>query len=35
MNIIDPVSASFHVAVDKAVFAIEERTGNIWMTELR
>jgi hypothetical protein len=34
MNILDPVGAGFHVAVDKAVFAIEERTGNIWMTEI-
>ena len=34
MNITDPVYESFHIAVDKAVLAIEERTGNIWMTEL-
>jgi hypothetical protein len=34
MNIGDPNGLGLHVAVDKAVFAIEERTGNIWMTEL-
>jgi len=34
MNILDPVNVSLHVSADKAVFAIEERTGNIWMTEL-
>ncbi len=34
MNPTDPVGIGFQVAVDKAVFAFEERTGNIWMTEL-
>jgi Tol biopolymer transport system component len=34
MNITDPVYINLQVAVDKAVFALEERTGNIWMTEL-
>jgi eukaryotic-like serine/threonine-protein kinase len=34
MTIVDPVWISLHVAVDKAVFAIQEVTGNIWTTEL-
>jgi hypothetical protein len=34
MNIPDPLWMGFHIAADKAVFAIQERTGNIWMTEL-
>ncbi len=34
MNFTDPISIGFQVAVDKAVFALAERTGNIWMTEL-
>jgi hypothetical protein len=33
-NIVDSIQMGFSIAVDKAVFAIEERTGNIWMTEL-
>ena len=30
----DPIGIGFQVAVDKAVFALMEMTGNIWMTEL-
>jgi hypothetical protein len=30
----DPVYNGLQVAVDKAVFALLETTGNIWMTEL-
>jgi serine/threonine protein kinase/Tol biopolymer transport system component len=30
----DPVYIGFQVAVDKAVFALLETTGNIWMTDL-
>ena len=30
----DPVYNGFQVAVDKAVFALLETTGNIWMTEI-
>ncbi len=34
MTVTDPLSINLHIAADKAVFAIPERTGNIWMTEL-
>jgi Tol biopolymer transport system component len=34
MNIADPNNIGFYIAADKAVFAIPEITGNIWMTEL-
>lgn len=34
MSFVDPIEIGFHIAADKAVFALQERTGNIWMTEL-
>jgi hypothetical protein len=35
MTIPDPIYAGMSVAVDKLVFSMVERTGNIWMTDLR
>ena len=35
MTIGDPLFVGMSVAVDKLVFSMTERTGNIWMTNLR
>jgi eukaryotic-like serine/threonine-protein kinase len=34
INITEPLVIGLQVAIDKAVFALQERTGNVWMTEL-
>lgn len=34
MTIGDPIGMGMSVAIDKLVFSMVERTGNIWMTNL-